>query len=416
MVSLSFEQLREAVAGRSVGIRSRLELQPLGGAGDKIFPPTYGSDGAETKYATETRRVDGQDVESVVLDSVASQANRQEVALLNAKQRGDIRLPAATVDFAGTDAPDYGQISSLEAPHRIFDAIFRDSLLGDLLFRLSDPGRAITEATAKNAGALFQLAPTALLFGAWDSTGPKGGRGAKYERAITSEIVAIGIARGAKTASRIDPLGIEKGAGPVYKASDATDGWTPFKDDAAGGPSKPEELGKGNDRGRPSQINHGNIVPSIDRSAGGITADRITATSVLSFAQLRRLRFPFDATGTQVQSTASDHDVVARTALAALGLAAITLAADDGYDLRSRCVLVAEGAHSFELIGRNTSEITEFDLSSDDAAELLEQSARAAAAAGLAWGDDLALRPTPRLVELVVRSRKITEAESAEDA
>lgn len=371
-MSLSLDELRAAVAGRNVGVRSRLDLQPLGGDGDKLFPPTYGADGAETKYAVEQRRVNGEDVESVVLDSVASQANRQEIALLNAIERGELHIPTAVVDFTDTDAFDYGQISSLEAPHRIFDAIFRDSLLGDMLFRLSDAGRAITEATPKNAGALLQLAPTALLFGAWDSTGPKGGRGAKYERAITSEIVAIGISRGVKTSSRIDPLGIEKGAGPVFKAKDADDGWTPFKDDAVGGAGKAEELGKGGEKGRPSQINHGNIAPSIDRTAGGVTADRITATSVLSFAQLRRLRFPADATGAQLPAEhAADRDLAARTALASLGLAAIVLASDDGFDLRSRCVLVAEGTHSFELIGRNTSEITHFDLSTDEALRLV---------------------------------------------
>lgn len=71
----------------AVGVRCRTVLQPLGGAGDKVFPPTYGvAESAETKYAIEERKVPGQDevVKSVVLDSVASQANRLELALLDA--------------------------------------------------------------------------------------------------------------------------------------------------------------------------------------------------------------------------------------------------------------------------------------------------------------------------------------------
>lgn len=403
---ISYSELRDAIAGRSVGVRSRIDLVPLGGAGDKIFPPTYEvGDGAETLYAVEHRMVNGELVESVVLDSVASQANRQELAVLAAKERGELTVPAAVVDFTGSDAREVGTVSSLEAPHRVFDAIFRDSLLDGVLFRLSDRGQSVTEARPKNAGALFELAPTALLFGAWDSTGPKGGSGAKYERAITSEIVAIGIARGAKTVSRVDPVRIEKGAGPVFVSKDDSEGWTPFRECALLEKGKPVGYGTGRDRGRPSQINHGNVTPSIDEKAGGVTADRVTATSVLSFAQLRRLRFPANAAGDVLVGDAVARDVAARTALAALGLAAVVLAADDGYDLRSRCVLVADGEPLFELIGRSTSEVTEFALSADEALVLVAAAAGAAADHGLVWGEDLALTPTDRLVELIVRSR-----------
>src|SRR5680860_1919052 len=61
-MNLSYDQLRDAVDGGAVGIRSRLALEPLGGAGDKVFPPTYGvADNADTKYATEVRTVPGAD-------------------------------------------------------------------------------------------------------------------------------------------------------------------------------------------------------------------------------------------------------------------------------------------------------------------------------------------------------------------
>ena len=98
------------------------------------------------------------------------------------------------------------------------------------------------------------------------------------------------------------------------------------------------------------------------------------------------------------------------------GLAAVVLAADDGYDLRSRCVLVADGEPRFELIGRSTSELTEFALSADEALVLVAAATEAAAAQGLIWGEDLALKPTDRLVELIVRSRSIAESATGVEA
>ena len=83
-------------------------------------------------------------------------------------------------DFTVDDeTSDLGRLTVLEAPHRIADAIFRDSLLNGTLFRLSDVGRAITDAHPRNVTALFRYSPTALLLGMWDSTGPKGGLGSK---------------------------------------------------------------------------------------------------------------------------------------------------------------------------------------------------------------------------------------------
>ena len=45
MPQLTFEQLRGAVAGDAVALRSRMTLQPAGGEGDKVFPPSYAVDG-----------------------------------------------------------------------------------------------------------------------------------------------------------------------------------------------------------------------------------------------------------------------------------------------------------------------------------------------------------------------------------
>ena len=190
-------ELHRAVKGSAVGVRSQIALEPLGGPGDKVFPPTYGVDSrAETNYAFEKRRIGGEDVPCVLLDSVASQANRRELALLQAVRDGEASVPLVTVDFRDTPVAELDRISSLEAPHRVFDALLRDSTLVDgVLFRLSEVGRAITDATHRSAAALFRWSPTTLLFGGWDSTGPKKvGERFRFQRAITAEITAINTA------------------------------------------------------------------------------------------------------------------------------------------------------------------------------------------------------------------------------
>ena len=419
-MGITYDELREAVTGDGVGVRSRTVLEPLGGRGDKIFPPTYGVDGnAETKYAVESRRVDGADVDAVLLDSVASQANRFELALLEAVRAEELALPVVSVDFRDSEnVRDLDLLSSLEAPHRIYDAILRDSLLDGRAFRLSDPGRAITEATTRSAAALFHYNPATLLFGGWDSTGPKGGRGSKFERAITSEVVAIGISRGVKTGSRLDPLGIELKAATVLESTDEF-GWTLDPEEAVkdGKNPKPVKGGSGTP-GRPSQINHGNVTPSIVSDSGGVTADEIVATTVLSFVALRRLRFPVDHHGDAVEAPKRrELEGAARTALAALGLAATVLAFEDGFDLRSRCVLAPTGPQEFELLRRSGGEPTRFVLDRDDALALVAAASAAVGELGLPWmTDELLLQPADRLVDLIERSRRLTEASTDDDA
>lgn len=420
-MTITYEELREAVAGTGVGLRARTMLEPLGGPGDKVFPATYGVDrGAATKYAVEQRRLGTEMVDAVVLDSVASQANRFELALLDGLRAGELSVPLVSVDFRRTEGLErFDRISSLEAPHRVFDAILRDSLHGDVLFRLSEVGQAITEASVKNAAAMFRYSPTTLLFGGWDSTGPKGGLGNKYERAITSEIVGLGVARGSKTSSRIDPLGIERSAGPLYFANSDDGTWTLDESEAKRDKNDKPELYKGagdGEAGRPSIANLGNITPSIDTRAGGVTVEQIIATTVISFAQLRRLRFPVDAAGKLLEGEQRRAaEIAARTALAALGLAAAVLAFEEGFDLRSRCVLVATSDLSFDLLRRGSADPSSFSLDRAGVLQLLSSASAAAADAGVPWlADEVVLRPTDRLAELVRRSQVLVPDGEAE--
>ena len=178
--TLTLDELKQAVAGHAAAFRCVTDYQPAGGPGDKIFPPTYD----RGEYATEVRHIDGRDIPCVLVDSVQSQANRMELALLDARRAGRVDLPLITVRFDDESLLKKFSVSSLEAPHRIADAILRDSLLDGVIFRKSAKGQILDNADARNATGLFRLCPTALIFGLWDSTGPRGGMGAKFQEAL----------------------------------------------------------------------------------------------------------------------------------------------------------------------------------------------------------------------------------------
>ncbi|TAM61182.1 MAG: type I-U CRISPR-associated protein Cas7 [Rhodanobacter sp.] len=437
--TLTLEKLNGALTGGAAAFRSRATLQPAGGPGDKVFPPTY----AGAVYATEMRRVPGHDnpVECVLLDSVQSQANRMEEALQRAVDDGRLKLPVIEVDFSayfpGEDKPadmrlldPVGKISSLQAPHRIADAILRDSLLDGTPFRQSSVGKAIDRVSLQNATPLFELCPTALLFGMWDSTGPKGGLGAKFERAMVSEIVGIGAVYGTRTSSRVDPV-IHKNP-PLYET--ASGEWTALESDAVkeGKDQKPKKYEK-----KLSKLNLGNVTPDFSRyssdsiskenretidvmradgsyitggriAPGGVTIASAEQTIVISLPALRRLRFP-DAQGNH----GAERDNAARTVLAALGLCAAALADDAGLDLRSRCLLYPETDLTWELLDRKAG--GEFTLSADDAVALFHQAVDVAKAAGLPWRDQpLPLIPSEQLVKLVAKSQQLAAQQSGD--
>lgn len=415
MPVLILDILRKAVEGSAAAFRCRRQLQPAGGEGDKVFPPTF----AGAVYALEQRRVPGRQEPAtcVLLDSVQSQANRMELALQEAIVAGKIKMPLLVVDFsdhgptgdieadkkAGKLIDAVGTVTSLQVPHRLADAILRDSELNGVAFRISDKGRALNQVSLANATPLLELCPTALVFGMWDSTGPKGGLGPKFERAMVSEIVGVGAEVGdLRRGVRRDPLEI-RAAVAVKKSADTS--WTVADADA-----------RGKDIVAPSKVNHSSVPfpkqrdrKTDENTYDGVTIEYAEQTTTLSLICLRRLRFPVNG------APSADSDAAARTVLAALGLAAATLAFESGMGLRSRCLLWPDGPTEWELLERPGATPAKFSLTSDAAIKLLNDAIASAERVKLPWAKvPILLKPSQELVKLVRLSQLEATKESAE--
>ncbi|HEY1338141.1 MAG TPA: type I-U CRISPR-associated RAMP protein Csb1/Cas7u, partial [Bryobacteraceae bacterium] len=252
---MTFDKLSHAISGHAAAIRCRSALQPAAGAGTKVFPPTH-SGGV---YATEQRRIPGRDqpVECVLLDSVQSQANRMEDALQDAVDRGLIELPLINVDFseanASLDRPVNERITSLTVPHRLADAILRDcEITPGQLFKDSEFAKAWGAATLTNATAVFAQCPTSLFLGMWGSP-ERAGIGARFARAIVSEVVGINAVYGVRTGSRIDPLDTRS---QVQVINEGQGKW---------------RIAKKGEKGavNPSDVGHSNIPPSFSKYQKG---------------------------------------------------------------------------------------------------------------------------------------------------
>lgn len=468
--TLLFPDLKSAVHGKTAAIRLRAKLAAVDGDGGKIFPPTY----AGGVYAVENRRVDGQVRRCVLLDSVQSQANRLEEVLQDAflpnwrELPTDGNDPPSELPVVAVHVENHGWITSLTAPHRIHDAILRDSNLNGTRFRDSEMGEAIVRSRIWDATALYRYCPTTLVFGTWDSTSGEGLDSAKVPRAVVSEIIGVDMSPGVRTGSRIDPLGIKAQAATIYRRSDGdwalqteNDGWIgaeggDIESDSNGNPKK---FGKG----KPSDINHGNVTPDLSRFGdrrdvqkqhldqlpdilrddpvslsyevrasdgelrsqgkldsrfaaisphavrpGGVTVDYALHTWTLSLTQLRRLRFPVDGGHDDIRNKA------ARTVLAALALYALALQQENGYWLRSRCELFHEGELQLEFIGGDGGT---FKIgTAEEMKQLLGDAIQDTSNPG--WEQRVVrLTPTEKLAELVRRSdaRGVNEQTDSEE-
>ena len=124
-MEMEMDDLSAAVQ-EDAAIRRTQRLQPSGGRGDKIFPPTYPPErrGGPPRHVFERRRMDDGEVWCVLVDS------RPESGAIGLRKRcwrptGDAgMLPYITVNFRGAGLEPLERITSLDAPHRVYSTQF----------------------------------------------------------------------------------------------------------------------------------------------------------------------------------------------------------------------------------------------------------------------------------------------------
>ena len=299
-----YTTVRVAVA-EAAGISVNATLAPIAGS-HHVLPPTY----ADAPHKHNMTEPNAHGVATwVSIDSPASFANRMEDQL----KRADFGIDPLRVHVAGRT------LSTLQIPHWAYDAILRDSSLDGTSFRSTAIGRAIIAASTADASALLRYDPAVLLFGGWDSTGLHGNKGQerKWPAAVSVEIYGVNARPLHRAGGRLDPLGITLDAGRVIR-------------DGASYRLVPEGEKAPPGAERPSEINHGNIAPTL--SPKGVLVEEIKLSGALSLTRLRRYRFGGDA----------EREVAARAVLALMAIYGIAAVIEDGLDLRRDCELVAD--------------------------------------------------------------------------
>lgn len=280
-------ELNNLISRRDVvAIVLRQNMRPAAGAGTPVFPATYAEDKARNITAGYCISDLGGGRNVCVIDSVQSQAGRIEAMLQLPPYRELIRPVAVSIVHRdGTEQT----VDVLAAAHRIFDAVFRFSTLqGEIQ-------AAVREYSAGHARKLAELAPLALICGAWDSRGEK----LQVPRAFSAEIAAHDVSvlrRGAQYTASVRAVDIEG-----LEDSGSVDG-----------------------------LDH---VPS--HGLGGVIAARIERRAVLSLVTLRR----------NARAGAQVDDLLRY--LGALALVVLTMPAQP--DLRSGCLLLPEGEATLRL-------------------------------------------------------------------
>ena len=165
-------------------------LMPVEGEDAVVFPPTYAapkpdSEGGPRYNLDGIDKADPSRARSCVIDSIGSQANRTEP--LFKKDKYKHLVPQIQVTHEG------GPTHLLDAGHRVADAIVRFS---ELLVEIHN---AFAAYATGNPEPMARLAPTALVFGAWDSRGTQ----IKIPRLINLRIDATDVERRTRSAQYV---------------------------------------------------------------------------------------------------------------------------------------------------------------------------------------------------------------------
>lgn len=239
-----------------VALHLRQELIPVEGEGAVLFPPTYADIGYNIDTLADGTRV-------ATIDSVGSQANRVE-PIFKAAANGHERNPlAALVPQINIKVSETLSVSILDVGHRLGDALVRASDLATVA------KNAFESFLKGDASSLAKLAPTSIVFGAWDSRDTS----AKLPRIVQSVIRAWDVQELTRSAQYNPPVD--------YAALDV------FSED---------EKAKAEGDTKSPLAKRGFVHVPSGRAPGGVVArGPVVRDTTINLIALRRLAAPNDA-------------------------------------------------------------------------------------------------------------------------
>lgn len=165
----------------AVALYLRQLLVPVEGAGSPFFPPTFADSAQSAGDLGYNVDVLADGTKMALVDSVGSQANRMEPLFLQPREGESENPRSALVPQIEITYGEGKSVSILEAGHRLGDAIVRSTeLKGDAEAAF---GAFLDQ---DDVAPIAKLAPTSLVFGAWDSRGT----GARLPRIVQATIRA----------------------------------------------------------------------------------------------------------------------------------------------------------------------------------------------------------------------------------
>jgi CRISPR-associated protein Csb1 len=276
----------------------REHLMPVEGADGVIFPPTFAAARAEGFSGGYNIDGDPNGTNVCLIDTVGSQANRIEPIFA----RGEFKDLVPQVIITAGEI----EVNLLEAGHRAGDAILRCSELHE---SIQDAFKRFQKG---DACPLAKIAPTSLVFGAWDSRDTQ----ARLPRLVASTIRAYDVRKLRRGAVYIPPL--DYVSLDVFTEED--------KARAEGDDKNP--LAKRGFVHNPASAAHGGVI-----ATGGIRRD-----AVLGLAALRLLH-----AGNDQEKTLALRRYV-------LGLALTAFTHNPSGYLRQGCLLVLDPEKPREFV------------------------------------------------------------------
>lgn len=377
MPEIDLDLLLEACSpGGATCLTSVTELEPAAGPFASIAPAKFamrGRDGGA--YAYETRYLDGEPAQAVIVDSKQSQLNRGEQALRQVIDEGHpllSRLPRVVVTYERDGFRE--EYSDLDLPHRVFDGHIRAGSVDGQPVTQLQAYRDVRDATPTNARALLDVSPVSLAFGSWDSS--RATRQGRWRSVLVGEIV--GFCGSSETAlkggARVDPVGMKielSGAGLKQLAEEQR---AELSANTFSKANKEAAKAKDGKRVSASMLGLGGIPPTLEALAG-VACHRVVRSHVLSFAALRQIRF----------GAGPEGDAACRALLAALALNAL-VRSDAELVLRANCDLVESAPTQVKVDQRGGDALERAPLSIRAADDLLGAAlARAEQTADVRW-------------------------------